>query len=263
MITRRRKNRAPDGYLLTRENDKKQLTLSIGIVKLLIFSCISAAVPQLVRGEVMVFTEELQFFQATSIASTETFDEYPFDSVLGVGAVTIDGVTYASDQPMARWIAGIQIHQVPPRFVSPPNDLGTDLIGTDTLSFGAGATTNAIGFFLLTAGDFTTYNLIVTTADGAQFIDPLVGEPNPAFRGFVASEGIASVTVTHISSVSQINYSFDNVSRGDITEPVPEPASATLFLGFGIFGLLAYCKLRRRRAPPRGSMGSPVFASLQ
>ena len=208
-------------------------------------------------GNVIVFTQEPEFLRAAPIVSTETFDEFPTPTVLGTGTVIVDGVTYTSDQPAARWIAGILIHQVPPRFVSPPNDFGTDLIGSDTLTFGAAATTNAIGFFLLTAGVFTTYNVIVTTADGAQFIDPLVGEPNPAFRGFVAPEGIASVTVTHISPLSLFNFSFDNVSRGNIVSAVPEPASATL-LGFGVFSLLAYFVLHRRPKGP-GTYPAVIF----
>ena len=216
----------------------------------LLFICLGPVRTAL--GGVIVFNDEPAFFQATNIVSTETFDEFLTPTTLGTGAVVTDGITYTSGEPASRWIAGIQVHQVFPRFVSPPNDFGTDLIGSNVLTFGEGRATDAIGFFILTAGVTMTYQISVTTAGGEQLNEPLVGEFQPAFRGFIAPEGITSVTVTHISPLSRINFSFDNVSRGSILpisgHVVSEPSTYLLF-GTCLLGILGHVWLGRNRVP--------------
>jgi len=191
-------------------------------------------------GSLIAFETESTFLQTGLVVSTETFDELPPDTVVGTGTAVLDGITYASDQPLAEWIAGIHIHQVPPQFISPPNDFGASLIGDTTLTFGNGGSTNAIGFYIFTAGVSTTYFIFLTTADGQRFLEPLIFEPNPSFRGFVSPEGITSVVVANAFPESMLNYSFDNVSRGQITAaPVPEPWTMLPFTG-GL-ALLATC----------------------
>ena len=158
----------------------------------------------------------------------------------------------SSDQPAAEWRAGVLISQLPPRFISPPNDFGTDLIGSDTLTFLSGGSTDAIGFFVLSAGLRTTYVITVVTRTNTTLVEPLLGEPSPVFRGFVASEGIVSVTIAHANPVNRINFSVDDVSRGALT-PIPEPSTA-LLLGVGsIFACRrAWAGVRRgRRASSR------------
>src|SRR5262249_1592672 len=95
---------------------------------------------------------------------------------------------------------------VPPRFISPPNDFGNSEGGNVTLTFGG--STDAIGFYLLTAGTVTSYIITVTTISGTHLIEPLVFQPNPSFPGFIAPEGITSVMFTHFTSTSRINFSF-------------------------------------------------------
>jgi hypothetical protein len=102
------------------------------------------------------------------------------------------------------------------------------LIGNDTLSFGNSKATDAIGFYILTAGLETTYNITIRTGDGQEYFFPLVGDPNPSFRGFVAAKRITSVVITNEGPISELNYSFDNVSRGAI-QTIPEPSSLLLF----------------------------------
>lgn len=209
---------------------------------LLLFAAI--ALPWTAYGDVVtVFDTEASFQQTGLVVSTETFDEFPVGSVRGTETARLDGIIYTSDQPGNRWIAGIHTHQVPPQYISPPNDFGTTQIGTDTLTFGDGEFTDAIGFYILTAGLETSYNITVTTTDGQTFLEPLVFDPNPSFRGFIAPEGISSVAVTNAFPQSEINYSFDNVSRGQIVAaPVPEPCTFLLLAG----GLAGMFILRRK-----------------
>jgi hypothetical protein len=219
---------------------------------LFVFGCLALSGAS--YGDVKVFDAESNFLQTGLVVSTETFDEFPVDTVVGTGTTVLDGVTYTSSEPTASWIAGIHIHQVPPQYISPPNDFGTTLIGNDTLTFGPGGSSDAIGFYILTAGETTTYNIIVTTADGQTFFEPLVGDPNPSFRGFVAPEGIVSVEVTNAFSPSGINYSFDNVSRGQIAvSAVPEPD-----LRLPLAGGLATLVWARRRKRLRSQLTDSV-----
>ena len=128
---------------------RKAILRGLLLVAFLALSCKS-------YGGVVVFDTESDFLQTGVVVSTETFDEFPVGTVVGAGTTVLDGVTYTSDQPDATWIAGIHIHTVPPQYISPPNDFGTDLIGADTLTFGLGESSDAVGFYVLTAGVTTT-----------------------------------------------------------------------------------------------------------
>jgi hypothetical protein len=217
----------PAGDVRMPERSRSRKAISSGL-----FIFASMALHSTCYGSLIAFETESGFLQTGLVVSTETFDELPPNTVEGTATAVLDGITYTSDQPLAQWIAGIHIHQVPPQFISPPNDFGASLIGTSTLTFEGGGSTGAIGFYIITAGVLTTYNIFVTTTDGQRFLEPLVFDPNPSFRGFVSPEGITSVAVTNAFPESLINYSFDNVSRGQIVAaPVPEPWTALPFIG--------------------------------
>src|SRR5713226_2724939 len=101
-----------------------------------------------VSANVIVFTDQASFFGATSVVSTENFDEFPPNTIVGFDTVTIDGVVYLA--PGNSWVAGI--HLGLPGFVSPPNDFGINLITPNRLSFGPGFSSEELGFFLLGGG---------------------------------------------------------------------------------------------------------------
>jgi hypothetical protein len=209
----------PAGDLRMPGRSRSRNAISIG---LFIFALI--ALRSTCYGSLVAFETESSFLQTGLVVSTETFDELPPDTVAGTGTAVLDGITYTSDQPLADWTAGIHIHQVPPQFISPPNDFGATLIGDTTLTFENGGSTDAIGFYIISAGVLTTHNIFITTADGQRFLELLIFDPNPSFRGFVSPEGITSVVVANAFPDSSLNYSFDNVSRGQIVAaPVPEP----------------------------------------
>ena len=227
------------GDVRTPERSRSRKAISSG---LLIFALL--ALNSTCYGSLIAFDTESSFLQTGLVVSTETFDELPPKTVVGTGTAVLDGITYTSDQPLAEWIAGIHIHQVPPQFISPPNDFGASLIGATTLTFENGGSTGAVGFYIFTAGVVTTYAIFVTTTDGQRFLEPLIFDSNPSFRGFVSPEGITSITVTNAFPDSQLNYSFDNVSRGQIVAaPVPEPWTVLAFTsGLASFAICAALK---------------------
>ena len=230
----------PAGDVRMPERSRSRKAISNGL-----FIFASIALHSTCYGSLVAFDTESSFLQTGLVVSTETLDELPPNTVVGTGTAILDGITYTSDQPLAQWIAGIHIHQVPPQFISPPNDFGATLIGTTTLTFENGGSNNAIGFYIITAGTLTTYNIFVTTTDGQRFLEPLVFDANPSFRGFVSPEGITSVAVTNAFPESSINYSFDNVSRGQIVAvPVPEPCTVLPFTG-GLASLAICAALRK------------------
>jgi hypothetical protein len=197
-----------------------------------------------------VFGLEEEFFQAAAIVTTETFDEFATGIVLGTGAVAVGGITYSSDDPTSLWVAGILIHQVPPRFISAPNDFGQTKIANLTLT--PAEPIEAIGFYLLTAGVFQTYQITVTAVGGGQFNETLLGEPNPLFRGYVAPEGISSLTISHLFlPQSGVNFSFDNVSQGVVSAPIPEPQSGRLLAAVLLGTIFWRLRSRRGRLVPR------------
>jgi hypothetical protein len=199
-------------------------------------------------ASVIVFTDPQSFFQAGTVVSTETFDELPSDTIIGVGSVSLDGITYTSADPSAQW-ATTDTFVTP----SPPNSLiQSNVIAPATLTFAGGGTTDALGFFLqpgstLPGGD---YRFDVVTATGETFtVDTgVIGET--IFRGFVSSENesILSLTITPFNvppGESISNFNLDNVSRGVITSAIPEPSTLVLVIA-GVLVLLAYTHWQRR-----------------
>ena len=178
----------------------------------------SLATISIAYAEITVFSDEATFLAATAIASTETFDEFPSNTNFGSGTVIIDGITYTAGNN-ALW----QTDSGGTAPVSPPNKFGINAIETNTLTFGPGFVTNAIGFYVLYAGTTdpsAQSQITVTSALGTSVTEvlsfPFGGQP-VAFRGFAAPEGIISVEVANIPN-PQVGFSFafDNVSRGDI-----------------------------------------------
>jgi hypothetical protein len=231
------------------EPSRSRKAISTGL-----FVFASIALHSLSYGSVVVFDNESSFLMTGLVVSTETFDQLQPNAVMGTGNAVLDGITYTSDQAAAQWIAGIHIHQVPPQYISPPNDFGANLIGTNTLTFENAGSTNAIGFYIITAGVLTTYNITVTTTTGQTWVEPLIFAPNPSFRGFISSEGITSVAVMNAFPQNTINYSFDNVSRGEILA-TPEPYTLLTFTG-GLASI-ALCAALKKCAPRNRCFATP------
>jgi len=190
-------------------------------------------------GPIVSFSDAQAFSSSAPVASTETFEEFQTDTAIGVGSVTVDGITYTSFNPSAIW-------RVSDTFVtpSPPNALVTgNVVAPATLTFNGGGFTDAIGFFLVGVGGRfppASYQIDVATVDHellSETISP--GEVNNIFRGFTSQDGIASVTIAPVpvevgGTIS--NFHLDNVSRGVISTTVPEPSSP-VWAAIGVVGL--------------------------
>ena len=198
---------------------------------------------------VILFTDPQSFFQAARVVSTETFDELPSNTIIGVGSVTLDGITYTSANPIAQWYTSTSF--VTP---SPPNSLvQRNVIEPATLTFAGGGHTDAVGFFLRAGSNFPggDYRFDVATASGETFtVDSgIIG--GFIFREFVPSDGIDdginSLSITPLGVLGGIsNFFLDDVSRGVIASAIPEPS--TLVLGTtGTLVLLAYALWQRTR----------------
>jgi len=203
-------------------------------------------------AEIILFTDPQSFFQSAKIESTETFDEIPSRTIIGVGSVALAGITYTSADALAQWYTFDSF--VTP---SPPNGLTQkNVIAPATLTFANGGNTGAIGFYLQPGSSFPggDYRLdVVTTTGDILTVDTGI-VTNTIFRGFVSvdgiREGIKSISITPLEIPGGIsNFELDNVSRGAISA-VPEPSSMTL-ARTGIL-ILAVYMLSRRRAEPAG-----------
>jgi len=206
------------------------------------FLTIVAGSASVARADVIVFTNQTFFFQATSIVSTATFDQIPAGTVPGIGSANVNGITFAAQNPSAEWVvAAIVIPPSPPNHFQTRNDPGL----FETLTFGEGASTNAIGFFLL-GGTFPSpaYQIFVTTVDGRILTEDIVINGPSVYRGFVSPEGILSVRIERREFMGGFsNIVYDDVSRGNINE-VPEPTTL-LLLGTGVAGIVL--KVHKRR----------------
>ena len=90
---------------------------------------------------------------------------------------------------------------------------------------------------MLNPAQITTYNIIVTTADGNQLLVPFVGDPNISFGALPQPKEFTSVAIVSAFQSSIVNCSFDNVSRGAITS-VPE-AATPLLVAIGCLSIAA------------------------
>jgi hypothetical protein len=192
-----------------------------------------------------MFTDQQSFFQTGQVVSTETFDEFPSDTIIGVGSMTLDGITYTSANPLAQW-------KVTDTFVTPssPNSLTqSNVIAPATLTFAGRGQTDAVGFFLLPGSTFPggSYRFDVTTASGGPFTATTGVIGSTIFRGFTSFDEITSLTITPLNVLGGLsNFDLDNVSRGLIVSAIPEPSSLTLGTT-GILVLLASTWWQRKR----------------
>ena len=236
------------------------------IVPLAIILCLSFGMNALADRGIIVFTSQSDFFSAANIVSTETFDEFPTGTVLGVESVILDNIKY-SINASGRWSAGSMF--LPPTAPSPPNYLSVNIAGNEffqTLTFGEGMGTNAIGFFLV--GIFSggedhlrwKYDITVKDSANEQFSESLFLGENTAYRGYFSPDGISSVIVQPVTYMSGLALArYDNVSRGSIfpVAAVPEPSSFTLaLLGWVTFVLAGVWRHGRARSAGRSLSGT-------
>jgi hypothetical protein len=178
-----------------------------------------------VRSGVLVYHSESEFFGATEIASTETFDEFPPHTLVYSPAVTIDEIVYETDGPCpgpgapACWTIGIHVG---PGFVSPPNDFGANFgegITEHRIGFGAQRDIHAIGFWFLTGGIFPPprWEIVVHEIDGNDTIEIVEFTSGQRYFGFVSDVGIGSLTVRDApGDKGAHNWSYDDVSRSAV-----------------------------------------------
>jgi hypothetical protein len=166
---------------------------------------------------ISVFTDQQSFFQAANIVSTETFNEFPRNTVLGVGSFALDGITYTSASPIGVFAVSGDFANTP----SPPNALiQQNTITAITLTFAGGGRSNAIGFSFLPGAQ--NYLFEAATASGEKVtVETGIIPELPIFRGFVSPEGIVSLTITPDPSDCCSNFLLDDVSHGVITFTFP------------------------------------------
>lgn len=195
----------------------------------------------------MMFTDSQSFFQAAQVVSTETFDEIPSRTIIGVGSVSLDGITYTSADPSAQWFTSNSFVSV-----SPPNQLTQrNVLAPATLTFAGGGQTDAVGFYLEPGSSIPggLYRFDLTSPFGGSFTATTGVIAAAVFRGFTSSDGISSLTVTPLNVPGGVsNFDLDNVSRGAITSVIPEPSSLTLGTT-GILVLLATTWWQRMQRP--------------
>ena len=192
---------------------------AVGLGLLALLSCGHAG------ASVSVYYSETDFFDATQIASTETFDGFPPHTLIYSPRVTIDQVVYETDGPCpgpgapACWTIGIHVG---PGYVSPPNDFGANFANGITehrISFGLQREVHAIGFSFLTGGIFPPpkWEIIVHEIDGADTVQTVEFTSGQRYFGFVSTVGIGSLTVRDFQGdTSAYNWSYDDVSRSAV-----------------------------------------------
>jgi hypothetical protein len=188
----------------------------------LLYACI-LFVPLLAQqaraGSIVAFDTPQTFFGAVQIVTTETFDEFAPDTLLGIGEFHLNGITYTSVDPAARWITNDS-------FVTPsaPNALVQQNTNAPaTLAVESGIATTGIGFFLVGLGGIpiVTFRIDVVGADGERFTETFTAGPTTTtlYRGFASQAGIVSVAISPIDIGNGTgNFRFDNVSLG---APIP------------------------------------------
>lgn len=181
-----------------------------------------------------------------TVFSTETFDEFPADTDLGVGGIVLNGVAYTSANPSAVWFASDLFVTT-----SAPNTLvQRNVIAPANLTFPDQGSTNTVGLFLIGIGGIppAEFQIVVEAADGVLLVDTiLTGTPTTnLFRGFRSEAGILSVRITPIEMNGNIsNFHLDDVTHAQV---VPEPSTA-LMTGIGVIAIFYERRARRRLGP--------------
>ncbi|MDO8585718.1 MAG: hypothetical protein Q7T82_01640 [Armatimonadota bacterium] len=196
------------------------------------------------------YTSEPGFRANASIASTETFDEFPRPSYpirFYTYEIELDGVSYQTnkrlpDPGQAVW----HIWDSPWSTVSAPGSLMTNAIGTHTISFGTGKRVGAIGFWFQSwNGD---WDVLLNEANGAATLvsisHPLFIQYGPEYHGFTSDIGISSLSVSAVDRGHGVaNWSYDEVSRSLVVVPEPSGLIVLLCSVSGLGGVL----LKRRK----------------
>ena len=202
-----------------------------------------------------IYNSETNFFSASAIVSTETFDQFSTGTYISP-TMAIDGVLYQT--PASSWSFIGSPHTV---VVSPPVALiARDSLDPATLSFGQGRYVDAFGFWF---GSFTNYqsplwSIDILETNGINTVVDITPQLWSQYFGFISSVGIESITVGLLppfgGARGGVNWWYDNVSRSDVlggtTLPdvydcltYPDPASSvpepsTIFLlGLGLAGV--------------------------
>jgi hypothetical protein len=189
-------------------------------------------------ANVITFNSEADFLNNAPIVSTETFDEFPSHTGFLTPQVVIDQVVYDTDgpcffegRPNACWLVGIHFG---PSVVSPPNDFGATFANGITehrISFGAGNSVGAFGFWFLSGAVFPPphWEVVVHEIDGTDTVETLLFAADPRYLGFLSDVGINALTVRDFQGEPDgaANWSYDNVSRSQVSS-IPEPSSILL-----------------------------------
>jgi hypothetical protein len=231
------------------------LTLGLGVL------CSESA-----SANLITFNSEADFLNNAPIVSTETFDDFPSHTGFFTPLVVIDQVVYDTDGPCFYqgapnpcWLVGIQLGF---GAVSPPNDFGATFANAITehrISFGAGNSVDAFGFWFLSGGGFPPphWEVVVHEIDGTDTIETLLFAADPRYRGFLSDVGINALTVRDFQGERDgaANWSYDNVSRSQVSS-IPEPSSISLCIaGFPLVLWLT----DRGRFQRRTSTKAPVL----
>ena|ERR1044071_8486742 len=95
-------------------------TLRNVALTVLMFSAFAVGSAASVRADTIVFSSQADFFLAANNLSTETFDQFPAGTLIGVGSATIGGVTYTAQNPLAEWrVVALSVPPSPPTISRP------------------------------------------------------------------------------------------------------------------------------------------------
>ncbi len=176
-------------------------------------------------ASVIVYDSESDFLNAAPVISTETFDEFPSRTGFFTNRVVLDHVIYETDGPCLFegagnpcWMAGIHLG---PASVTPPNDFGASFANGITehrISFGPGNWVHAFGFWFLSGDHFSIpqWEVIITEMDGTRTVEPVEVFAGRRFLGFQSDAGIVGLVVRGALPGRASNWSYDNVSRGQV-----------------------------------------------
>jgi hypothetical protein len=214
--------------------------------RLAIFSILALGLANEARADFIGFASR-DAFRATIAAvasTTEGWDEFSSGTVILNGAL-VNGVLYDLSDPTADFVV-----TAGGATISPPNGLGRTnnpfggeaFIPSDvvTLTFPSPVTAFGVSFntFATTAG---AYSLTTDFGDIApSAYDPFPGFNTGQFAGFTSDEPISSVA---IRATVPAQFGLDDLI---VAQPIPEPASLTLF-GLAAAGLFAASRIRPKR----------------